>query len=76
VRWLDVTRSLHERRPSSSGRALAASLPPLAALALTGLRLRWPTVCYDGPTTQEAFNDCAFDRFAYSDTASLWFHDG
>jgi hypothetical protein len=44
-------------------------VPNRAAAALA-------TVCYDGPTAQEAFNDCAFDRFAYSDTVSLWFHDG
>ena len=72
-----MTRSSHERR-SSPARALAASLPLLAAAALflTGLWLRWPTVYYDGPAPQEAFNDYAFDRFVYSDIASLWFRDG
>jgi hypothetical protein len=72
-----VTRSSHERR-YSPGRALAASLPLLAAAALLliGLWLRLPTIYYDGPATQEAFNDYAFDRFAYSDVASLWFRDG
>ena len=72
-----MTRSSHERR-YSPGRALAASLPLLAAAALVliGLWLRWPTVYYDDPATQEAFNAYAFDRFAYSDVASLWFRDG
>jgi hypothetical protein len=37
-----------------------------AALLLVGLWLRLPTIYYDGPATQEAFNDYAFDRFAYS----------
>jgi hypothetical protein len=74
---LHVTRAPDKRR-SSSSRALAASLPLLAAAALflAGLWLRWPTVYYDGPATQEAFNDYAFDRFVYSDIASLWFRDG
>ena len=41
-----------------------------------GLWMRWPTVGYDGPPTQDAYNYFAFDRFAYSDIASLYFRDG
>ena len=53
-------------------------LPLLAAsaLLLIGLWMRWPSVGYDGPATQDAYNSFAFDRFAYSDIASLYFRDG
>jgi uncharacterized membrane protein len=47
-----------------------------AALLLLGLWMRWPTVGYNGPATQDAYNYFAFDRFAYSDIASLYFRDG
>ena len=47
-----------------------------SALLLVGLWMRWPTVGYDGPATQDAYNSFAFDRFAYSDIASLYFRDG
>ena len=38
--------------------------------------MRWPTVEYDGPATQDAYNQFSFDRFAYSDIASLYFRNG
>ena len=46
------------------------------ALLLVGLWMRWPTVEYDGPATQDAYNQFSFDRFAYSDIASLYFRNG
>jgi len=58
--------------------ALKEVLLLLAAFALlvVGLWMRWPTVGYNGPLTQDAYNQFAFDRFAYSDIASLYFRDG
>ena len=47
-----------------------------SALLLLGLWMRWPSVGYDGPATQDAYNSFAFDRFAYSDIVSLYFRDG
>ncbi len=57
---------------------LGEVLPLLTAFALLvmGLWMRWPTVGYDGAPTQDAYNQFAFDRFAYSDIASLYFRDG
>ncbi len=46
-----------------------------SALLLIGLWIRWPSVTYDGPATQEAYNEFAFDQFAYSDIASLYYRD-
>ena len=45
------------------------------ALLLVGLWMRWPTVGYGGPPTQDDYNYFAFERFAYSDIASLYFRD-
>ncbi|MDQ3507491.1 MAG: hypothetical protein M3494_05690 [Actinomycetota bacterium] len=46
------------------------------AIAWLGLWMRSPILFYDGPATQEAFNDFSFDRFAsYSNIASLYFRD-
>jgi hypothetical protein len=47
-----------------------------SGLLLIGLWMRWPSVGYVGPATQDAYNSFAFDRFAYSDIASLYFRDG
>jgi len=46
-----------------------------AALLLTGLWMRWPTVSYDGPATPEAYARFAVEKFAYSDVATLYFRD-
>ncbi len=51
---------------------------PLAAtfaLLVMGFWMRWPNLGYDGPPVQEAYNQFAFDRFAYSDIASLYYRD-
>lgn len=57
---------------------LVGVLPFVAvvALLLVGLWMRWPTVVYDGPPNRDAYNDFAFDHFAYSDIASLYFRNG
>ena len=47
-----------------------------AVLLLTGLWMRWPTISYDGPSTPEDYASFAFDRFAYSDIAMMYFRDG
>ncbi len=63
----------------ASRRNAAVTLLPVVAvvaLLLAGFWMRWPTVHYDGPGTQDAYNYFAFDRFAYSDIASLYFRDG
>lgn len=52
------------------------ALPVTFALTLVGLIWRWPSATYQGPTTQSAFNDFAFDRFVYTDVVSLFFRDG
>lgn len=46
------------------------------ALVLVGLWMRWPTVVYDGPPNRDAYNQFAFDHFAYSDIASIYFRNG
>jgi hypothetical protein len=59
-------------------RTLVDILPFVAAVALLlgGLWMRWPTVVYDGLANRNAYNQFAFDHFAYSDIASLYFRDG
>ena len=44
-------------------------------MLLVGFWLRWPNVTYDGPPEQQAYNLYAFDRFSYSDIASLFYRD-
>lgn len=51
-----------------------ALLATVAMLAL-GFWMRWPTLAYTGAPEQRAFNDYAFERFSYSDIASLYYRD-
>ncbi len=68
---------MREKRGTTYRSTLEELLPLLAAFALLllGFWMRWSTVGYDGPPFQEAYNQFAFDRFAYSDIASLYFRD-
>jgi len=60
-----------------SGRLWSQILPLVAAatMLLLGFWLRWANVQYDGLPNQDTYNQYAFDRFAYSDIASLFYRD-
>jgi hypothetical protein len=60
----------HERRLHVLFAVLAAT-----TLLLCGWWMRLPILHYTGPSNQEDFNRYVFDKFAYSDIASLYFRD-